>query len=638
MLLNVSGLEKSFAASEVLRGVDLRVERKEKIALVGRNGSGKTTLLKVLTGELTPDSGSVSWERGVTVGYLSQHSALDETLTVLEEAERARRHLLDIRKRLAALEQKLAGAAAPEDLDEYTLLHEHFTAEGGYSAEQDVLTVLGRMGFRDDELAKPVSALSGGERTRLTIARLLLEEPEILILDEPTNHLDLEATEWLESWLRGYGGAVLAVSHDRTFLQNVAERVVEIRDGRTKSYLGSFEKFMELRRAEEARLGDVSKQQQAQIDKLDEYVRRFMNSERTSQARGRLKQMEKLISAKVETPKHDRAMQAGFAKTRRSGDLVVVTKGLSLRFGSQGLFENLDWTVRWGERWGVVGQNGSGKSTLIKVLLGKLEATEGTHRLGANVFPGYFAQDAEELDLSRTPLEVMNRECGLNESAARAFLGRFLISGEDALRPLKTLSGGERNKLSLAKLTVENPNLLILDEPTNHLDIASREALASVLKEFKGTLILVSHDRWLLQQVTDHTLEVRFGACRQFGGSYDAYRRFHRIPESKPNAEIPKPTAAEPSGIRRTPREISKEITRLQKAVSEAERIISELERELRATEHDLAEPPGGSDLVALSISHQALQGLVSEATDEWMRVSTELQEMREAQKGGRTL
>lgn len=638
MLLNVAGIRKLFGADVVLSDVSFRIDRREKIALVGRNGVGKTTLLKILTGEYEPDGGSVQWERGVSIGYLSQQSRLDETRTVLEEAEAARAHLLEMEQRLRELEAKIEHDPSPDDLEEYSLLHEHFHAEGGYSAERDVRTVLGRMGFEEPEYSKSVRKLSGGERTRLILARLLLEEPDLLILDEPTNHLDLEATEWLESWIRGYHGAVLLVSHDRVFLQNVAERFLEMQDGTVKSYPGPFEKYAQLRAEEEARQAVVAAKQQEEIAKLDEYVRRFMNSQRTAQARGRLKLMERLKAQAIEAPKTEKGIKAGFGDVKRAGDLVVETRGLAMRFGDQVLFSELDWTVRWGERWGVIGPNGSGKSTLIKILLGEIAPAAGSARLGANVAPGYFSQDASTLDPELSPLQTINYELGWEAGHARNLLARFLITGDDVFRPISTLSGGERNKMALAVLTAINPNVLILDEPTNHLDMASREALADVLTEYRGTLILVSHDRWLLERVTDHTLDLRRGRPVAYPGSYGRYR------ESRDRPFAATPARAEPAAVgvqwrapgaepSLSPRELSKEIGRVSRLVEETEETVTKLESELERLERTIAQPSPDVDLFALTKRHGELTSEIQAAISEWEEHSRRLETLR-AQQG----
>ena len=629
MLLSVSNVTKAFGPDQILKGVTFRLDPHERVALVGRNGAGKSTLLKILTGQYEPDSGNVTISRGAKVGYLKQEQPVTMGRSVIEEAQAGTEERLSLQSRLRELEEVIQNeTATPEDIEEYALVHEHFMESEGYSVERDVRTVLLRMGFEESEFDKPTSALSGGEKTRLAIARLLLEEPDLLILDEPTNHLDLQATEWLESWIRGYHGAILLVSHDRTFLESTAERVLDMNDGQVRPWPGPFAKFLALKKEDEERQAEVAKRQQHEIAKLDEFVRRFMNSQRTAQARGRLKMMEKLIQEKVDVPKNDRQMAGGFGQASRSGEIVLETKKLTVGFGDNVLIKELDWTVRIGERWGIIGENGAGKSSLIQVCMHVIQALSGQSRLGSSVTAGYFTQDASDLDQSMSPIETLTMEDGMQPPDARNLLGRFLITGDDVYRPIRTLSGGEKNKLSLARLTNVNPNLLVLDEPTNHLDMASREALANVLKTFAGTLIVISHDRYLLSEVTDHTLDIRKSGPVQFPGSYGDYR------ESLLK-KAPAPTKVEAAKVvevpKLSPRDISKAIERLKKEVESAENGVSAKEAELVQLENRLASIGPKDDVVALSKRHHALKNEVAAAMATWETKVLELEEMESA-------
>ncbi|MFZ4506887.1 MAG: ABC-F family ATP-binding cassette domain-containing protein [Fimbriimonas sp.] len=635
MILAVHNVRKEFGTDIVLDGVTFRLENREKVALVGRNGTGKTTLLKILTGQLKPDGGTVTFARGAKLGYLRQEAPVNLGRTVIEEAESGAAERLILKQRLEELELRIENDPTPEDLDEYALLHEHFLDAEGYSAERDVRVVLQRMGFEEAEFTKPTAKLSGGEKTRLAIARLLLEEPDLLILDEPTNHLDLQATEWLESWLIGYHGAVLLVSHDRAFLDRTAERVIEMRDGTVKTYPGPFPKFLQLRAEEDARQAEVARRQDHEIAKMDEYVRRFMNSQRTAQARGRLKLMNRLVASKVEAPKNDKGMKAGFGKVQRSGDITLETKDLGMAFEDEKLFSGLNWNVRWGDRWGVIGENGAGKSTLMRIILGMLEPTQGASRLGANVLAGFFNQDASDLDPEMSPLDTMVWDCDMQPGEARTLLGRFLLSGDDVYRPIKTLSGGEKNKLVLAKLTVLNPNLLILDEPTNHLDMASREALAEVLKDYQGTLILVSHDRWLLTQVCEQTLDMKRSGPIIYLGPYLDYRNKKPVvTETKIKAAPVAVVAKEPEDpdALLSPRDLSKEMGRVQKLVAELEEQVTQTEEDLKSVEDDLAHLPADADIYELTREHQRLQEAVAGSMAAWEEACSRLEKLTELQ------
>ena len=623
-------VRKEFSDDVILVRADLTIARGEKVALVGRNGAGKTTLFKILMGQYPPDGGSVDWERGASVGYLSQIHAVTPGRTVLDEAESARAHVTAMRDRLAELEEIMEGTPSAEDLDEFSLLHEHFHSAGGYSIESDLRVVLQRMGFDESEFSKPTEKLSGGEKTRLSLAKLLLEEPDLLILDEPTNHLDLDATEWLERWIQGYHGAVLLVSHDRTFLSNVAARIVELRDGETKSYPAGFEKYLRLRAEDEMRLAALAKKQQDQMAKLDEYVRRFMNSQRTAQARGRLKQLEKLQASAVETTKQGKQMAGGFQLMKRAGDLIFETKGLVHRFEERSFFHGLDWTVRWGDRWGVIGVNGAGKSTLMRLLMGRMDPSEGSVRMGSHVALGYFSQDATDLDPELSPMEYLNEALRMELGEARSLLGRFLISGDDATRPIKTLSGGERNKLQLAVLTALHPNVLILDEPTNHLDMESREALAEVLREFSGTLIIVSHDRWLLNQCATQILDIREDRTVQYPGTYDEYRRKQSRPVEAAQTQARTMDSVEDGW---TPRELSKEIGRMEKAVSQAEQAVETADQALQTLEAQMSAPKEGDDLYEMGQEYERLKAASDQAATNWEELFMRLEELQEAQK-----
>jgi ATP-binding cassette subfamily F protein 3 len=629
VLLNLSGIHKAFGVDIILEDVSFRLERHEKAALVGRNGTGKTTLLKIVTGEYSPDQGTVHLAQGARIGCLKQHQSVASGSTIIAEAQGAVEEKLALRRRLEQLEAILEEDPTDEDLEEYASLHEHLEQAGGWKVENDVHTVLKKMGFTEDEFDRSTDALSGGEKTRLAIARLLLQEPDLLILDEPTNHLDLQATEWLEGWIRSYPGAVLIVSHDRVFLENTVAKVIELRNRTTKSYPAGFRKYLQLKVEEDARLADVAAQQEAAIAKLDEFVRRFMNSQRTAQARGRQKLMNRLIAERVEAPTLDRGMKAGFSEVQRSGDLVVEAKNLSFGYPTLTLGKGVNWTVRIGERWGIIGENGAGKSTLIKTLLGDLDPLAGSIRLGSRVVAGFFDQDSADLDPEMSPLEHLMDECGLEVPPARNLLGRFLLEGDDVFRPIGTLSGGEKNKLVLAELTHLSPNLLILDEPTNHLDMASRDALIEVLNEYKGTLILISHDRQLLSAVTQQILDVRKSGVVAFPGGYTEYRDKLTKPVVSSVSGAAFRKAPPPAAPKLSPRELSKEIARQEKAVEALEEGVGKKEVELKQVEASLATETDVQVLVTLSHRHAALQDELGEAMEGWEKALKELEDMK---------
>lgn len=635
MLVSVNNLRKAFGVDEILTKVSFTIDRREKVALVGRNGTGKTTLLRILTGQYAPDNGSIHLSKGAKIGYLKQESAVEGGRTVLQEAQAAYRNLLDLRERLAVLEAKLE-TASPDEIEEYSLLHEHFSETADINPEVEIRQILLQMGFSEEEFEKRTEVLSGGEKTRLALARLILEEPDLLILDEPTNHLDLQATEWLERWIRSYRGAVLLVSHDRVFLENTAERVLELRHGEVFAYPGPFNKYLQLRAADQARQAEIAARQAAQIAKLDEFVRRFMNSQRTAQARGRQKLMNRLIEDQVQAPTAERGLQSGFGKVARSGDIVLAAERLKVGFqDAEPLIKSFDWTVRFGERWGVIGENGAGKSTLLKAMLGKLPLLSGAGKVGSNVSVGYFSQDAVDLDPDDTPLGYLTDTCGLLIPEARNRLGRFLLEGDDVFRPIGTLSGGEKNKLVLCRLVCQSPNLLVLDEPTNHLDMDSREALAEILSEYPGTLVLISHDRHLLSLVTKQILDVRSAGPQTFPGGFSEYRDWlqNRTDQAqKPKTKKAQAEAPKPEKPSLSPRELSKEIARVEKLISSLEDQVAAEEEALSKIEQVLAAPPEGSDLVKLSLSHSEQQAKIEELMKQWEAAGELLGELRSQQ------
>ncbi|MEI6513960.1 MAG: ABC-F family ATP-binding cassette domain-containing protein, partial [bacterium] len=538
-LLTVNNLEKSFGADTILDGVSLRLGWGQKMGLIGRNGSGKTTLLRILTGQMEADKGRATYARGVSFGYLMQEEAVDPNKTVIEEAQEAFQHVLEMEGRLRELEQALPnmthGPELDTAMDEYALLHERFDAMNGYSALRDVRKVLMRLGFKENELDKPNSVLSGGERTRLALARLLLLSPDVLFLDEPTNHLDMAATEWLEEFLSSFGGALLLVAHDRYFLDKVVTSIAELEKSQIKVYPGNFSTYWNLKQEQAEHQLEMYERQQEEIARLEEYVRRTMGNQKTGQAKSRLKAIDRIKQEGVDRPREEAPPELKLTKTARSGNDVVLLKDLTKRYGERTLFEKLNLMVRYRDRLGVIGPNGSGKSTLIEILLGREEPTSGIARLGASITMGYFAQDTVDLDPDMTVLDHIYQPFDIKPAEARNFLARFLFTGDDVFRPVALLSGGEKNKLALAQLIMLKPNLLILDEPTNHLDIASREALAKMLREYDGTLILVSHDRYLLDQVTTHTLEFIDGRAELFDGSYAA---LHLVKEERARKQL----------------------------------------------------------------------------------------------------
>jgi len=664
-LLVVNNLQKSFAADMIFRDVSFRLEWRQKLGLVGRNGAGKTTLLRILTGQQEADKGNVQFSQGISSGYLKQEDAVDPSRTVLQEAEAAFAHVQAMEQRLRETEHEMAAAKDDTELGrvmgEYSLLHDRFDAMGGYDNLRDIPGVLKKLGFSMADLSKPCGKLSGGEKTRLGIARLLLSGPDVLLLDEPTNHLDIEATEWLEGFLRDFGGAIVLVSHDRYFLDRVVTSIAEIENQKLTMYTGNFSAYHVQKMANRERQIELYEREQREIVKLTEFFEKWKNTpSKKNQAVERMRWAERIkqhgLAMKVDgvaIAKPDslgKKVKLGIKPTQLSGNETVILDSVTKKFGNRTLFENVTGLIRRNERVGVVGPNGAGKSTLIKILLDRETPTSGMARLGSSVTVGYFAQDTSDLDLEATVLENMMNVGEMQPTDARSHLGRFLFTGDDAFRPVKHLSGGEKNKLVLAQLTFLRPNLLILDEPTNHLDLDSREALGQMLREYDGTLLLVSHDRYLLDQVTNRTLEVADGHAQLYDLGYGEYRaqktkgilkaggtgqygksdgkngsngngNGNGKNGSNPALETllsqkPEQTIAVPAGL--NAHQMSKERQRARNQVGAAERKVETLEDRLRQIETSLSNPQPTDNVMALSQEHGGVQLALNEAMYGW--------------------
>jgi ATP-binding cassette subfamily F protein 3 len=538
-LIQANHLSKSYGAQDVLSGVSLTIPRQARIALIGPNGIGKSTLLHLLAGIEQPDGGSLQFARGLEIGFLPQESSYGVQDyagdTVWELCQGAFADLLRSEQTLRELEQAMAD---PRQVDEamvrYGALQESFELAGGYTYEARIRQVLGGLGFAPEELETPINRLSGGEKTRTLLARLLLEDPDLLILDEPTNHLDLEAIEWLESWLRDFAGAAVIVSHDRYFLDRVIDQIWELSPEGISLFRGDYSSYLQQRAQRMALLEARFNAQQAHIAKEQDYIQRNIAGQNTRQAQGRRKRLERMLRDEaVVLPETSRTAQIRFEQAKRSGDIVLQTSGLAIGYpdADAPLFSVPDLTLLRGECVALVGPNGAGKTTFLKTLLGDLEPFSGEVTLGAGLQCGYFEQAHESLRPEKTLLEeVLGSDPSLRISEARSLLGRFAFSGDEVKKQVKVLSGGERGRLALLKLVLQGANLLLLDEPTNHLDIPSQETLQAALEVFNGTILLVSHDRYLIRALASQVWVVTpdEGQLEVHVGGYDAYEQARR--------------------------------------------------------------------------------------------------------------
>jgi ATP-binding cassette subfamily F protein 3 len=525
-LLVANAVKRHFGAHEVLRGVDLRIERGEKIGCVGRNGGGKTTLLRLIVGLDSQDEGQLTLARGTRLGYVPQQPEFPAGISVLQHASGGLEELRLLQAELAGLEERLAsGGEQPADLvQRYSELHEQLDHLGGWHAEQQIERVLSGIGLPPALWEREARTLSGGEKSRVALARELLRRPDLLLLDEPTNHLDLPGIEWLESYLREFPGAAYVISHDRRLLDNVAQVIVELEFGELRRYPGNYSKYVVLRAERYEYEQRAYEQQQDFIRKEEAFIKKHMGSQRTSEAKGRQKRLERL--ERLRAPRNDvRKPRLAFGSVDRSGERVLLAEALSIGFGGRALLSGLDLRIERGDRIGLVGPNGAGKTTLLKTLAGRLPPLGGKLELGHKALVGYFDQVGGELNKDSTPYETLRRDNPLaTDQEIRDHLARFLFRGEEVEALIAGLSGGEKARISLARLVWQRPTWLALDEPTNHLDLAARAALEEMLSAFPGALLCISHDREFLDNLCNRIVQLTPAGLREFRGNYSEYR------------------------------------------------------------------------------------------------------------------
>ncbi len=525
-LLVTEDLMHRYGDEIVFEKISVRLHHGDRIGLVGLNGSGKSTLLRILAGVQEPTGGRIARARSVCIGYLAQEPHLDSTATLFDEMLTVFEKLQEQELKLKSLEHELSRATPDENLlRQYDELLEDFRRSGGYEYQSRIHQVLAGVGFTPDDIHKPVAHLSGGQRARAALARLLLEEPDVLLLDEPTNHLDLEALEWLEEYLSHWKGAFIIVSHDRYFLDKLVHKIWELELGRLYEYPGNYSQYRALRHERLERQWKLYEEQQELIRKTEEFIRRNIagGDFRASQAQARQKMLEKL--ERIPRPIVPKKIHLWMDVKKPSGERVLHGRDLVIGYPNALLFRCKQIPLQRGERVAIVGPNGSGKSTFLRTIAGELRPLEGTLALGHNVQIAYFRQSQTELDApDKTVLEVVMTNTGITMSEARSFLGQFLFSGDDVFKKVSELSGGERSRLALAMLAQLGGNLLLLDEPTNHLDIDSREVLQEAMREYKGTIIFVTHDRYLIQAIATQIWEICNRELKIYHGDYEHYQ------------------------------------------------------------------------------------------------------------------
>ena len=644
-MISVEGLTVEFGGFTLFDDVSFVVNKKDRIALVGKNGAGKSTMLKIFAGLQSPTSGTVSIPKETTIGYLPQQMQLTDSRTVREEAEQAFGHIQEMEKEIERLNLELAERTDYETesyqklIDKVTHLSEHFQLMGGSNYHAELERTLIGLGFNRSDFERPTSEFSGGWRMRIELAKLLLRRPDVLLLDEPTNHLDIESIQWLENFIATRANAVILVSHDRAFIDNTTSRTIEIELGSIYDYKVKYSEYVELRKERREQQLRAFENQQKKLADTEAFIERFRyKATKSVQVQSRIKQLEKV--ERIEVDEVDTAMLSlKFPPAPRSGSYPVIMENVAKRYGDHLIFKDVTLTINRGDKVAFVGKNGEGKSTLVKCIMEQIDY-EGKLQLGHNVKIGYFAQNqAQLLDDNLTVFDTIDYVAqGDIRTKIRDILGAFMFGGEASDKKVKVLSGGERSRLAMIRLLLEPVNLLILDEPTNHLDMRSKDVLKDALREFDGTVIVVSHDREFLDGLVDKVYE--FGNQRvveHLGGIYEFLEKkkmdsLRELERSTQAASLTTDTDVQPTQNKlsyEARKEQSKTIKKVEKAVAEAENKITELENSIAAIEARLATPEGASD-TSLYNDYSSLKKELSDTMDTWTELTMELEELNE--------
>lgn len=617
MILSCQNISKAFVENQVLKNVSFHIEDHEKAAIVGINGAGKTTLLRIIVGEMTPDDGQVVLAKDKTLGYLAQNSTVDTSHTIYEELLSVKADLLRLEEKIRECENNMKhadGDALEELMKQYTSLTHAFETGGGYLYRSELVGVLKGLGFTEDEFSKPVATLSGGQKTRVALGRLLLQNPDLIILDEPTNHLDMNSIAWLETYLLNYKGAVLIVSHDRYFLDRIAGKVIEIDQSKATTFMGNYSDYAVKKEQLRIAAWNAYMNQQREIKHQEEVIEKlksFNREKSIKRAESREKMLDKIEV--IEKPSEVRTdMKLTLTPRILSGNDVLTVEHLAKSFDSHKLFADVNFEIKRGEHVAIIGDNGSGKTTLLKILNGLVPADQGTFRLGSNVEIGYYDQEHHVLHSEKTLFEEISDDYPyLNNTQIRNVLAAFLFTGENVFKRISDLSGGERGRVSLAKLVLSNANFLILDEPTNHLDIMSKEILEDALNGYEGTILYVSHDRYFINRTAHRILDLTEGQFVSYVGNYDYYLEKHdtvmaAIEANAPqNADADSAVAAKAaeSEVKLDWKAQKEEQARLRKKendLKKCEEKIAELEARISEIDTEMSDPTIGTQVAKL--------------------------------------
>lgn len=644
-MISVENLEVEFGATPLFQGVSYVINDKDRIALVGKNGAGKSTMLKIIAGLQQPTEGTVAVPKDTTIGYLPQVMILTDERTVMEEATLAFEHIREMQENLDRLNKELAERTDYESedymalVDRFTHENDRFQMMGGMNYQAEIERTLMGLGFNREDFNRPTKEFSGGWRMRIELAKLLLSRPDVLLLDEPTNHLDIESIQWLENFLSTRAGAVVLVSHDRAFINNVTNRTLEISCGRVYDYKVKYDEYVRLRAERREQQLRAYENQQKEIADIKDFIERFRyKPTKAVQVQSRIKQLEKMIPIEVDEVDNS-SLHLKFPPSMRSGDYPVICEDVEKAYGDHVVFHHVNLTIKRGEKVAFVGKNGEGKSTLVKCIMGEIPY-DGHLKIGHNVQIGYFAQNqAQLLNGELTVFDTIDRVAkGDIRLKIRDILGAFMFGGEASDKKVKVLSGGERSRLAMIKLLLEPVNFLILDEPTNHLDMRSKDVLKEAIRDFDGTVIVVSHDREFLDGLVTKVYEFGGGLVREhLGGIYDFLKNkqidslnelsSNKVQKVQPEVEEEK-NVSQSRLTYEQQKEVQKKIRKMEKNIAGCEERINQLETQIAALEEKLTTPEGAAD-VSLYEQHGQLKKTLDEAVEEWESLSIELEEVK---------
>ncbi len=616
ILISVQELQKSFGVHEVLRSVTFSLQKGEKMGLVGVNGCGKTTLMRMIAGEMQPDGGTIHRNKDLRVGYLAQLDDIPLTDTVWGALLKVFEPIRVMERRMAEIEKLLESADSETALrlsSEYQRLTESYNAQQGYAYEGEILRVLNGLGLKPEMHQRQVSTLSGGERTRLSLAKLLLQKPDIILMDEPTNHLDLEAIEWLQDYLTDYKGSLLLISHDRYFLDHVCTTMGELLGGKMIKFTGNYTEYMKKRTADFETRMKAYELQQKEIQREQAIIERYRSFNREKSIKAAESREKRLAKVeRLEKPVEEQHVRFSFDARRRSGEEALEVRELSKSFEGQPVFQNLSFKLRTGDRVALIGPNGVGKSTLFRILTHQINPDHGSVRFGTNIDIGYYDQHQQNLNPQNTILdEVWNAFPKLEQTRIRSALGLFLFTGDEVFEKIEKLSGGERGRVALTKLMLKQDNLLLLDEPTNHLDMDSREVLEDALRDFPGTILAISHDRYFINRFAEKVMVMEKDGVTEYLGNFDDYIEKRDRPRPPVSSLDDEPTRTAQTREKKKTRQQNALLRELKAAVDKAEAAIEQNEREMARLEAELARPETYNDLEAmrrLTESYQAEQ------------------------------